>query len=82
MRVNVVEAIMFNLSDCLNIVSCIRYAFTRNDDGFEGSHLHALGGILKRTVGFSYDELICRTAGPINTKNVRKEHTCISSITA
>lgn len=32
----------------------VKYAVTRNDDCFEGSHLHALGGILKRTVRLRY----------------------------
>lgn len=43
------------------------YAFTWNDDCLKGSHLHTLDGILKRSVGFSYKECICRIVGPLHT---------------
>lgn len=48
-----------------DILRPVRHAVTRNDDGFEGSHLHALGRILKRTVGLSYNKHIGRTVGPV-----------------
>lgn len=56
---------MYDLFCFFDIVCRVRHGLTRNDDCFEGSHLHALDRILKRTVGLSYNKHICRTVGPI-----------------
>lgn len=53
------------VSNCFNMQ---KNAFTWNYNCFEGSNCYALGRVLKRVVGFGYNKHICRTEGPLQTK--------------